>query len=116
LLLPFEHHRKLSEDMPNKKYVIYDNEYDSRVRLAYQRMACQAKFRGEAFTLTESEFRLFWNTPELFNQRGTRPDNLILTRIDSAGPWSQDNCVVATRLSQLSREHNRRPKKHKEPQ
>jgi hypothetical protein len=102
--------------MRSKKYVIYDNEYDTRVRLAYQRMACQAKFRGEAFTLTEADFRIFWHTPELFNRRGTRPTDLILTRIDHSGPWSRDNCHVVERAVQLARPHARpgRRKQQKE--
>jgi len=102
--------------MANKKYVIYDNEYDTRVRLAFQRMECQARFRGETFTLTEAEFRLFWPTPELFNRRGTKPTDLILTRIDPTGPWSKDNCQVVERSIQLARPHARpgRPKLKKD--
>lgn len=105
--LPSTPHRTQDMAIRTKKYTIYDNEYDTAVRLAFKRMECQARFRGEAFTLTEAEFRLFWPTPELFNRRGTRPDALILTRIDPTGAWSKDNCHVVERSIQLARPHPR---------
>jgi hypothetical protein len=102
--------------MRSKKYTCYDNEYDTAVRLAFKRMECQARYRGEIFTLTESDFRAFWSTPELFNRRGKKATDLILTRIDHSGPWSVDNCLVTERINQLLRPHPRqgRPRKQKE--
>jgi len=104
--------------MRSKKYTIYDNDYDTAVRLAFKRMECQARFRKEIFTLSELDFRVFWHTPELFNRRGTRPTDLILTRIDQSGPWSRDNCQVVERAIQLARPHARpgRRKQQKEIQ
>lgn len=79
----------------------YVSEFDNQRRVAFTRSRCQAQFRGEAWTLTWTEFQQFWNSRTLWARRGRSIDDLVLTRLDWEGPWSRDNCCIITRGDHL---------------
>jgi hypothetical protein len=83
-------------------YEIYPDEFTKRRRLAYIRSRAQAKYRNEDWELTFEDWCHFWNTEKLFNQRGRKINDLTMVRFEESEPWSTANCVIITRLNQLS--------------
>ena len=69
--------------------------------LAFQRSACQARYRNEEWQLTFEEFCHFWNNEALWAQRGRKVEALVLTRWDTEKPWNTKNCCIITRGDQL---------------
>jgi len=69
---------------------------------AYLRMKAQAVFRKEEFELTQDEFFELW-TPDLWVQRGRKPEELCMVRDDVEKPWSKSNCLIVSRYQQLCR-------------
>jgi hypothetical protein len=69
--------------------------------LAFHRSACQARFRGEVWSLTFEEFCHFWHSESLWEQRGRKIEALVLTRWDTEKPWDTKNCCIITRDNQL---------------
>ena len=59
----------------------------------------QANFRSEEFTLTFEEYYELWKND--WNNRGRKPDNMCMTRKDTDGPWSADNCYIISRREHL---------------
>ena len=59
----------------------------------------QANFRGEEFTLDFEQYYQMWRHD--WDNRGRKPDNMCMTRIDKSGPWSADNTHVITRKEHL---------------
>lgn len=64
-------------------------------RRAYARMKAQAKFRRENFLLSWDEFYEIWIA--VWEHRGSRREQLCLSRIDFALDWSIDNVQIITR-------------------
>ena len=86
--------------MPKHKDFGTDDFSNERAR-AFVRSRAQAVFRGEVWLLTRPEFFRFWQSPELWNQRGRQADCLVLTRKDYDLPWDTDNCCIITRHNQI---------------
>jgi len=80
---------------------VYRDSFDHARHFAWHRSRAQANFRGEAWELSPEEFFELWSTPELWSQRGRRPEHLVLTRYDWEKPWSRSNCCIITRYNQL---------------
>jgi len=59
----------------------------------------QAHYRGELYALSFDDFAAIWGDDWDFRGRGG--DDLILTRIDSAGEWSLANCELRIRKEHL---------------
>jgi hypothetical protein len=74
---------------------------------AWAKHKSQAKFRKEAYDLTWEDWRDIWANPIDFLNRGRKPDDLTLTRIDDDGAWTRDNVMVITRLEQLRKARDR---------
>jgi hypothetical protein len=74
---------------------------------AWQKHRAQASYRGEAHDLTWDDWRDIWANPVDFLNRGRRPENLTLTRVDDDGAWTRDNVEVMTRLDQLRKARDR---------
>ena len=68
---------------------------------AWQKHKAQARYRGESYDLTWADWQEIWANPVDFLNRGRRPDDLTLTRIDDFGAWTLTNVQVMTRLEQL---------------
>ena len=68
---------------------------------AHQKHRSQARYRGEAYNLTWEDWQAIWSNPTDFHNRGRKPEDLTLTRVDPDQPWELSNCVVMTRLEQL---------------
>lgn len=68
---------------------------------AWQKHKAQARYRGEPYDLTWADWQEIWANPVDFLNRGRRPDDLTLTRIDDFGAWTLTNVQVMTRLEQL---------------
>jgi len=69
--------------------------------IAWQRMSCQARFRGEEWQLTFEQFQTIWG--DQWSQRGRRSHSLCLTRRDPEQPWDNQNTELVTRLESLRR-------------
>ena len=74
-----------------------DNWSNERAR-SFLRSRAQAHFRHESWELTRPQYFQFWNTPELWKQRGRQRLSLVLTRKDSEKPWSIKNCCISMGL------------------
>ena len=79
--------------------------------LAFLRMRCQAKFRGEEWTLTFEEFQAHW-VDKFWIMRGYHRNAPCMTRIDETQPWSNSNVMIVPRLTVLhrTREKNKKEK------
>lgn len=70
---------------------------------AWQKHKSQANYRKEPYDLTFEDWEKIWSNPTDFLNRGRKPEDLTLTRLDLDGAWTLDNCIVITRLEQLRR-------------
>lgn len=66
---------------------------------AWLRARAQAKFRREAWEITFEDFTEIWRGQ--WEQRGRRPKDLCMTRIDTTQPWSVANCEIIDRHTHL---------------
>lgn len=82
--------------------------YQHELYYAWHKHRSQANYRGEPYELTFEDWQVIWANPEDFLNRGRKPDNLTLTRIDPEGAWSTDNVIIMTRLEHLRKEIKRR--------
>lgn len=62
----------------------------------YLKHKAQAKYRGELYSLTWTEWLELW-TDELWLQRGRGADNYCLQKIVGEQGWSVDNVEIVTR-------------------
>jgi hypothetical protein len=85
----------------------YPDELDHLRHIAFLKARAQANYRQEPWTLTIGDFFEIWRR-EIWCLRGKKPTELCMIRVDRAGPWSIDNCVVVTRYAQLVRDKNAR--------
>jgi len=83
------------------EYRKYPLKFDRIRNLAWNRHKAQCNFRSEAFDLSFQDWCDFWVTEELWDRRGRRIDDLVLTRQDWEQPWSRDNCAIITRDTHL---------------
>jgi len=60
----------------------------------------QANFRGEQFDLSFEEYYQLWHKD--WDNRGRRPENMCMTRIDKEGAWSLDNVHIISRKEHLA--------------
>lgn len=65
------------------------------MRVAYNRMKAQAKFRREEWGLTWQDFIDIWDGQ--WHKRGRSVDDCCLTRYDWWGSWDKTNTYVTTR-------------------
>lgn len=66
----------------------------------YARHRGQAKYRGEAYELTEAEFCELWSTQGITDRTqhtGRRSDSVSMVRINPQQPWHKDNIEFLTR-------------------
>lgn len=82
-------------------YKLYPDRFDRVRNKAWNRSRTQARFRGEPWELSFADYRDFWNTEEIWAQRGRGTDDLCMTRIDDELPWSRSNCCLITRINHL---------------
>jgi hypothetical protein len=68
---------------------------------AWAKHRSQANYRKEAYDLTWDDWQTIWANPIDFQNRGRKPEDLTLTRIDDDGAWTADNVEIMTRLEQL---------------
>ena len=85
----------------SKSQKMYADDFTNERRKAWVRSRAQAWFRKEEWTLTFSEFCVFWNTPELWAKRGRSSDSWVLTRRDPLAAWSRTNCCLLNRRVHL---------------
>lgn len=73
-----------------------------RMRIAWDRMKAQAKFRNEPWNLSWQDFQDLWEGH--WHNRGRSVDDLCLTRIDWTGTWELGNIELVTRKEHYSRQ------------
>jgi hypothetical protein len=78
-------------------------------RLSYCRMRAQAKYRNEGWDITWEQYQEIWEGK--WHLKGRASDDLCLTRIDWAGPWTMTNVNLVFRLDHLRRQSKERPSK-----
>lgn len=74
--------------------------WQNRRFIAWHRARSQARFRGEEWNLSYSEFCEFWPDEETFARRGRGARCLSLTRYDPELPWDRHN-VAQVQGSQM---------------
>lgn len=89
----------------------YKDQFLHDCNLAFVRSRAQARFRNEPWDLTLEQYMVFWRDEDRWGQRGRKPHDLVLTRLDPDEAWDKDNCCIITRQQQLEinvrRRHNR---------
>lgn len=80
---------------PHPALVMYHG-IDGEMRMAYNRMKAQAKFRDEEFTLDWESFQSKWAND--WQSRGVSNTSYCMSRLDYRLAWSNDNTVVITRM------------------
>lgn len=78
-------------------------EWDRELFYAWHKHRSQARYRREPYELTYADWRLLWQDPAQWAQRGRARDAVVLTRRDTTEPWSRDNVEIISRLEQLRR-------------
>jgi hypothetical protein len=68
---------------------------------AYLRKKAQAKFRGEAWTLTIDEWFKLWDDSGLWHNRGRHPHASAVFLQDPEGGWHIDNVEICDRTVKL---------------
>ena len=68
------------------------NSTDWRVK--FLRHRCQAKYRGEAYQLTYTDFLTVWYNSQQWQRAGLRKNAYQMKRIDASKPWHVDNVTV----------------------
>ena len=77
-----------------------------KLHYAWLRHRCQARYRGEAHSITLTEWYELWLP--YHDQRGRSSDSLVITRVDPQSEWSISNIKMLTRRRQVQEEHARR--------
>lgn len=80
---------------PNRVYV--------KLRSAWGRAKCQARYRGEEWTLTFEEFYELWTENDNHLYKGVHSEDLCMTRLDLDSAWELANVEIATRQVSKSR-------------
>ena len=75
---------------------------------AWSKHRSQCLWRGEPYELTWPDWQAIFHDPQIFLNRGRRPNDLVLTRQDQELSWHKDNVEIITRLEQLRRTAQRR--------
>ena len=68
----------------------------------WQLAKAQAKFRGEEFTLTFEQYYEVWKDD--WHNRGRKPEDLCMTRIDWEGAWEWGNVEIIRRKDHFIRQ------------
>jgi len=71
-----------------------------RMRVGWDRMKAQAKYRGELFDLTWEQFQEIWEGH--WHKKGRTVDSLCMTRRDWKGPWTAANIMLVDRREHFS--------------
>lgn len=80
----------------------YPTPWQHDCHMALLKHRAQAKFRGEAHTITESEWMNLW-TEDLWNSRGKHSDAICLSRIDDGAAWAIGNLHFITRRESIQK-------------
>jgi hypothetical protein len=70
---------------------------DNKLYIECQRRRAQAKFRGEQWLITESEYIELWRKDDLYQRKGRSVNDLCMTLVDPDLPWTLDNIEIITR-------------------
>lgn len=87
-------------------FLVYFPGIQGEMRLAWNRMRAQAKFRDETWTITWEEFMQIWDGS--WHLRGTTKESMVLTKRNQEGDWCRDNVEICPRLEQWRRQTKRR--------
>ena len=71
-------------------------------RLSFYRSRCQARFRGEPWSLTLDQYESIWPR-EIFTQKGRGPGTLVMGRRDPSEGWHLANVMVMERMANQAR-------------
>ena len=90
--------------VPGRKYdfLVYFPGVQGEMRMAWNRMRAQAKFRGETWAISWEEFMAIWDTK--WHLRGTTKESVVLTKINQDGDWTVENVEICPRLEQWRRQ------------
>ena len=110
---------KLNEPKPDypgkrgRKYTETTWEIDRRY--AWMKHKAQARYRGEDYNLSLEDWETLW-THDAWHNRGRKPNNLTLYRVDATLPWDINNVVVIKQKDkgayyQSDRNYGGRPRK-----
>jgi len=72
----------------------------------WQLAKAQANFRQEEWDLEFEDFYQMWKND--WHNRGRKPEDMCMTRVDKEGAWSVDNVHVISRLQHLQEQGGRR--------
>lgn len=84
------HLRRFQDPVQHEKYY------------AYLKHRCQARYRGERYQLTWTQWQRLW-PQELWHRRGRGPRSLRLTQKNSKLGWSLRNCEVVEHSTHMSK-------------
>jgi hypothetical protein len=67
------------------------------------RFVCQCRHRNEDCSISWNEYQKIWK--DRYHLRGRGGQDLVLTRIDHEGAWTENNIQVITRREQIQRKN-----------
>ena len=74
-----------------------------RLRRAFLRTRCQAKFRSEVWNISWEYYRDLWMYNDQHLQKGKGANDLIFARIDPYGDWTESNTQIERKYEHTSR-------------
>lgn len=72
----------------------------------WQKARAQANFRSEEWELSFEDFFDLWKDD--WHNRGRKPENMCMTRLDFELPWDRKNTVIITRHEHLKKQNAQR--------
>ena len=88
------------------KWLSGSDVYKHSMYMPWLRAKAQANFRSEGWDLTFEQFYTLWEKD--WKNRGRKPDNMCMTRLDYEGPWDTVNTAIITRQEHLLRQAQNR--------
>lgn len=84
-------------------WIVGPDQHRHQLYVDCQRARAQARYRGEEWLITESEYIDLWMKDDQHLSKGRGRYDLTMTRLDPELAWTRDNVVIMTRLDHLRR-------------
>jgi hypothetical protein len=76
---------------------------DRALRRSFTVAQCQARHRGQPWSITWAEWRALWMANDLYLQRGRTRDSLCFSRLDLEDSWHINNVTIESKHDYLLR-------------
>ena len=77
------------------------NKIESKLRRAYKRAECQARYRNQDWSVSWEYWLDCWSFNDNYLNKGRSNDSLVFCRLDHKLPWTDQNTTVRVRKDHL---------------